>query len=32
MSYDVENLGSGLGQAKKYGWAKSVNGIPTPSW
>ena len=29
MSYDVENLGTDLGQSNKCGWAKSVNGIPT---
>jgi hypothetical protein len=33
MTYDVGNLGSGLGQAHKCSLAKPVNGIPTcPSW
>jgi hypothetical protein len=29
MTYEVENLGSGLRQAQKYGRIKPVNGIPT---
>ena len=29
MTYDVGNLGPGLGQAQKCGRVKSVNGIPS---
>jgi hypothetical protein len=28
MTYEIENLGSGLRQAQKYGRIKPVNGIP----
>ena len=29
-TYDVGNLGSGLGQEQKYGWIKPVYVIPNP--
>jgi len=29
VTHDVENSGSGLGQAQKCGWVKLVNGIPS---
>jgi hypothetical protein len=31
MTYDVENPGSGLGKAQKYGRVKQVTGIPIPT-
>jgi hypothetical protein len=29
MTYDIGNQGLGLGQTRKYGGAKPVNGAPT---